>query len=153
MIYINFLICLLLIINYNLALAYIGVTKKLKDTLIPSLLVTIVAFISKIIFFAPMVIHTIVLVLTCAVFLHVINKVGFLLSIIGSLLSFMTLTFGSFLIACPLLIFLGFVIPKQNEIGSFRWIVLAIAEFFIPSLVLIIIKVKKLSIAKYLIIT
>lgn len=150
MVVINFLLCSLLIINYNLALVYIGIIKKLKDIVIPSIILTIIAFISKIIFIAPPVIHTVILVLACGLILHYINKVDFLLSIIGSLLSFMTLTFGSLLVVCPLLVCFGFDIPKQNEVFGLQWIVLAMMEFFIPALVLIVLKVKKISIVKYM---
>lgn len=148
MLILNFILSFLLIINYHLALVYIGVEKRIKDTLVPSLLLAIIAFTSKIIFIAPPVIHTIVLVLSCTLILYFINKVDFLLGIIGSLLSFMTLTFGSLLVACPLVVYLGFNIPEQNEISGNQWTILTIMEFFIPALVLIILKSKKLSFVK-----
>ena len=143
MVVINLLLSSLLIINYELALAYIGIIRKLKDILIPSIILATIAFISKIVFFAPPVIHTVILVLSCGLLLHYINKVDFLLSIIGSLLSFMTLTFGSLLVVCPLLVCFSFNIPKPNEVSGIQWFALVIMEFFIPALVLIVLRVKK----------
>lgn len=147
---VNFLLCSLLIIHYNLALTYIGVTKILKDTLIPSLILTVVAFISKIVFIAPPVIHTIILVLTISLLISFFNKIDLILSAIGALLSIMTSTFGSLLIAWPLVIYLGFGMPKQNEVIGLQWTIFALMEYIIPFLVLIILKTTKASIGKYI---
>lgn len=140
---ISFLLGLLLIIIYQLSLAYIGVSIKLKNTIIPCLLFAVVAYISKIIFNAPPILHTIVIMFACAIILHTINKIDLLLSVIGSLLSVTTLVLGSLLIGCPLIIKIGFEIP--NETTGIQWVLLNLIEFFIPTLVLIILKITKVS--------
>lgn len=140
---ISFLLGLLLIIIYQLALAYIGISIKFKHTIIPFLLLAVVAYVSKIIFHFPPIAHTIVIMLACAAFLHTINKIDLLLSVIGSLLSVTTLVLGSLLIACPFIIKIGFEIPTETT--GLQWILLNLVEFLIPTLVLIILKVRKLS--------
>ncbi len=148
MVIISYLLGLLLIINYQLALAYIGVSIKLRHLILPTLLLFIIAFISKIVFQAPPIIHTIVIMLACAALLHIFNKVDLVLSIIGSLLSIITFVAGSLLIACPFMIKIGFKIP--NETTGFQWILLNLAEYFVPTLVLIVLKMKKFSPVKVL---
>lgn len=145
---ISLLMSLLLFIPYHLALVYIGVSIKFKDTIIPSVLLGVVAYTSKIIFTAPPILHTVIIVLACSFFLYLINKINLLLSIIGSLLSFTTLTLGSLLIACPFLVKIGFQI--SNETSGIQWIYLNFAEFSIPTLVLVIFKITKISPAKYI---
>lgn len=140
---------LLLFIPYHLALAYIGAAIKFRYTIFPSLLLGIIAFTSKIIFMSPPILHTIIIVFACIILIYTINKVDLLLSIIGSLLSFTTLTAGSLLLACPLLIKIGFQI--SNETKGIQWILLNFAEFCIPTIVLLLLKHTKTSLIKNLI--
>jgi hypothetical protein len=133
-----------MVIPYCLALAYIDVYVKLKNMIIPSLLFSIVAYVTKITFNAPPIVYTIVITITCAVIIHKMNKVEPLLSFIGSLLSVSTFVLGSLLIACPILIKIGFKIAP-NETFGLQWILLNLAEFFIPTLVLIVLKIGKFS--------
>ena len=98
-------------ISYQLALAFIGVFLPVKRVLLPVLLFSVIAYISKIILSTSATVHTIVVVLTCAGILYLLNKVNITLSLIGSLLAFTALTFGSMLLACPLFIKLGYIIP------------------------------------------
>lgn len=143
MVTISYLLGLLLIINYQLALAYIGVSIKFRNIILPCLILIIIAYLSKMIFHAPPILHTIVIMLACTALIYVFNKINLVLSIIGSLLSIITFVAGSLLIACPLLINIGFKIP--NETTGLQWIFLNLAEYFIPTLVLIALRVGKVS--------
>ncbi len=140
---ISYLLCLLLIINYQLALAYIGVSMKCSKIIFPFISLVIIAYISKIIFQAPPIPHTIVIVLACAILIHTFNKIDLVLSIIGSLLSIITFVAGSLLIACPFMIKIGFKIP--NETTGLQWILLNLAEYFVPTSVLLVLKIGKIS--------
>jgi hypothetical protein len=140
---ISYLLCLLLIINYQLAIAYIGVSIKFNNTILPAFLLVIIVYISKKIFQAPPILHTIVIVLACATLLYTFNKINPILSIIGSLLSMITFVVGSLLIACPFIIKIGFKIP--NETTGLQWILLNLAEYFVPTAVLLILKIRKIA--------
>lgn len=140
---ISLLFCLMLIITYQLALTYIGVFAQFKNILIPSFLLAIIAYISKIILLAPPIIHTIVIMVACAILLHIFNKINLVFSMIGSLLSIITFVAGSLLVACPFVIKIGLKIP--NETTGLQWILLNLAEYFVPTIVLIILKVGKIS--------
>ena len=141
-----FLCLLVLTINYQLAIAYLGIDLRFRDSILPSLLLSTIAFVSKEFFNTSSVLHTIIIVFTCSLFLHIINKISLIFSIIGSLLSFITLTMGSLLLACPFLVHIG--IKISNETNGTNWIYLNIAELVIPLLILIILKHKKTSIVK-----
>lgn len=134
---------LLLIITYQLALTYIGVSTKFSNIVLPSFIFVIIAYISKMVFQAPPILHTIVIALVCAILLNTFNKINLVLSIIGSLLSIITFIAGSLLIACPFMIKMGFEIP--NETSGLQWILLNLLEFLIPTIVLIVLKVAKIS--------
>jgi len=123
-----------------------GVKRSIKETLIPTVLFSMIAFTSKIIFNAPSVIQTLVLVLICTVLIWAFNKVNLLLSVIGSLLSFITLVLGSLLLVCPLFNNLGIQIPKETD-GA-NWIFLNLAEYIVPLLVLFFLNLKKLPMVK-----
>lgn len=140
----NVILCLLVLtVNYQLALSYIGVIIHYKKIIIPSLLLSTIAYTSKIIFCAPPVLHTIIIVITCTLIIHYLNNIKFIFSLVGSLLSFITLTIGSLLLACPLLIQFGVRIP--NETNGISWIYLNLAELVIPTIVLIVLRLRKIS--------
>ena len=138
-------------ILYQLALAFIGVSLPVKRILLPVLLFSVIAHISKIILNASAPVHTVVTVITCAGILYLFNKINIPFSIIGSLLSFTTLTLGSMLLACPFFTHLGYAIPSRL-IGT-NWMFLDLLELIVPALVLIILKVRKFSLMKYIPIT
>lgn len=141
------ILCLIVLtINYQLAITYLGMDIRFRNTILPSLLLATIAFVSKEFFNTSPVFHTIIIVFTCSIFLHIFNKIKIILSFIGSLLSFITLTMGSLLLACPFLAHIG--IKISNETNSMNWIYLNIAELVIPLLILIILKIKKISIIK-----
>lgn len=143
---VNLLLSLLMFIPYHLALAFIGVNVKLKRTIFPSLIFSIVAYVTKITFNAPPIIYTIVITIFCTVIIYKVNNIDFLLSLTGSLLSITTFVLGSLLVACPFFIKIGLNIPNRT-IGR-QWIMLNLLEFFIPTLTLIINKKCNLSLIK-----
>lgn len=149
MVIISYLLSLLLIINYKLALAFIGVSIKFRKIILPTLLLVIIAYISKVLFQAPPILHTIIIMLACTILLHIFNQINLTVSIIGSLLSIITFVAGSLLVACPLLIKIGFKIPYETT--GLQWIFLNIAEYLIPTLVLIVLKIYKFSPLKNLV--
>ncbi len=138
-------------ISYQLALAFIGVSLPVKRILLPILLFSAIACVSKLILNASAPVHTIVLVIACAALLFFLNKIDITLSLIGSLLSFTTLTLGSMLLACPIFTHLGYVIP--SKFSGTNWMVLNLLELVVPALVLIILKATKFSLMKYIPIT
>ena len=139
--YIIFFIC------YQLALSFIGVSLPVKRILLPILIFSVIAYISKISLNTSASVHTIVVVITCTGLLYLMNKISIILSFIGSLLSFTTLTIGSMLFACPLFIKLGYTIPLKYS--GFAWILLNLLELVVPTLVLIIFKKANFSFMKY----
>jgi hypothetical protein len=141
MFYITFLIC------YLLALSFIGISQPFKKLIIPILLFSIIGYISKIYFNASASTHTVVVVLTCTGLLYLYSKINIILSIIGSLLSFTTLTFGSLLLACPFFNKLGYSIPLK--FNGLKWLSLALLELIVPLIVLVLIKKNKFSLMKY----
>ena len=96
---------------YQLALAFIGITKTTKQVLLPVLLFTGIIYVEKMVFKTTPTIHTIILVLVCGLLLWLVNKIEPVISFIGSLLSFTMLTLGDLLISYPLLIKIGFKLP------------------------------------------
>jgi hypothetical protein len=150
-----FINCLLgyltLFISYQLALAFIGVSMPVKRILFPILIFTVIAYISKIHLNSSASVHTVVVVITCAGLLYLMNKIDIILSFIGSLLSFITLTLGSMLLACPIFAKLGYAIPLK--FNGLEWLFLALLEIIVPVIVLVILKTSKFSLMKYIPIT
>jgi hypothetical protein len=127
-------------------LAFIGVSLPIKKILLPILLFSVIAYISKAGLHASSSVHTVVVVITCAGLLFLWNRIAIVLSLIGSLLSFTTLTLGSLLLACPLLNKLGYAIPTR--INGLVGILLTLLELVVPTIVLIIIKTTHFSLLK-----
>ena len=100
---------------YQLALAFIGVTRTTKQVLLPVIVFTFITYISKVVFVTTPTVHTIVLVLTCGLLLWIINKIEPVISFIGSLLSFTMVTIGDLLISYPLLIKMGLKLPTNTR--------------------------------------
>ncbi|HBF36182.1 MAG TPA: hypothetical protein DDW50_02550 [Firmicutes bacterium] len=103
--------------GYHLSLTFIDFSPPLKRTLLPVLIAAIIAYISKICLGASAPLHTVVVVTICAGVLRLFNPIDFLLSLIGSLLTIITLTLGSMILACPVFVKLGYAIPL-NCTGS-----------------------------------
>jgi hypothetical protein len=141
--YITFFIC------YQLALAFIGVSQSPKRILFPVLIASVIGYISKICLGASAPVHTAVVVIICATLLYLYNKIDIKLSLIGSLLAVITLTLGSLILACPLLFKLGYALPSTfNELA---WFFLILLELIVPTLVLIILKITRFSLIRYII--
>ncbi|HBF36180.1 MAG TPA: hypothetical protein DDW50_02540 [Firmicutes bacterium] len=139
---ITFFIC------YQLALAFIGVNLSLKKFLLPTLIISLIAYVSKIILSLSAPVHTVVIVVTCAGILYLFNRINVILSLIGSLLTFTTLTLGSMLLACPFFLRLGYIIPVK--FNGMNWLFLCLLELIVPTLVLVILKTTKFSLMKYI---
>jgi len=144
----NLLLALLLFIPYHLSLSYIGAEVSFKKTIIPSLLLGLSAFFIRTILQVPPVIYIVSMVFICAVLMITFNKINYLLSFIGSILSFTTFIVSSLLIACPVLIALGYEISTETK--GMTWLLLNFAEFFVPTIVMIIIKIIKFNLSNFL---
>ena len=145
---INALLCYItLFIFYNLALTFINVSLPQKRIILPILTIAIIAFISKIGFNTSAVIHSVIIVICCAGCLHFFNQIDIIFSLIGSLLTYFTLTFGSFFLACPLIQKLSNTLPSDPN--EFLWQLLALLEIIIPTFVLIILKKTRFSLITY----
>jgi hypothetical protein len=142
MFYITFCIC------YQLSLAFIGISLPVKQILLPVLIASAIAYISKICLGASAFVHTAVVAIICTGILYLFNQIDLLLSLIGSLLTIITLTLGSMAMACPVFVKLGYEFPvKFNEPA---WLLLNLLELVVPVIVLIILKASKFSLIKYL---
>lgn len=128
---------------YNLALSFIGVYKPIKKSISPMLLFAFFLFISKIIFNAPPLIHTVVVVIVCTVIVCIFNRMNIIISLISSLLVMIIIILGNLLLICPLL--KSFGVNLVNETNSIDWVIFTIGELFIPTIILIINKIKKKS--------
>jgi hypothetical protein len=153
--YLTIVNCLLgyltLFICYQLALAFIGVRLPVNQVILPVLIFSVIAFISKICLNSSASVHTVVVVIVCTALLYLINKIHILFSFIGSLLSFITLTLGSMLLACPIFVKLGYVIPLKYS--GLTWLYLSMLELVIPTIILVLMKISKFSLMKYVPIT
>jgi hypothetical protein len=72
----------------------LGLYPTLKQSLLPVLIVAAIAYISKICLEASAPVHTAVVVIICAGVLRLFNPISFLLTLIGSLLTFIVFGFG-----------------------------------------------------------
>lgn len=144
---INFLISLfVLTVIYHLAMAYLNIEFNYKKSIFPSIVLSSTAFILKDFFHTAPVIHTIIIVLACTILLFFNSKISVLLSLIGSLLAFITLMVGSLLLVCPFLIKMGIQITKETS--NNQWVVLNLAEALVPLLVLLYLRIKKISLVR-----
>jgi hypothetical protein len=134
-------------IIYQLALNFIGIHTSIKETLFPSLIVAAIGYVSKICLGASASVQTIVVATNCTALLFLYNKIDILISFVGALLAMITLALGSMLLACPIFVQLGYTIPRTID---FPWLLLALLELVVPVIVLVLLKIRKFSILKYL---
>ena len=138
-------------IFYQLASAFIDRSPSLRQSLLPVLIAAVIADISKICLEAPAPVHTVVLVIICAGMLRLFNPIHWILSLIGSLLTVITAILGSMMLACPLFLKLGYTIPSNlSGYSWYSWTLLNLLELAAPTLILVILKVSKFSLLKYL---
>ena len=135
-------------ISYHLSLTFIDLAPPLKRTLLPVLIAVVIAYISKICLEASAPVHTAVVVIIYAGSIRLFNPINIILSLIGSLLTTITLTLGSMVMACPVFVKLGYAIP--SKLNGLSWSLLALLELVVPTLILIILKISKFSLLKYL---
>ena len=135
-------------IHYQLASAFIDRFPSLKQALLPVLTISALAYISKICLEASAPVHTVVVVIICAGVLRLFNPIDWVLSLIGSLLTIITVTLGSMILACPVFVKLGYAIP--SKLSGYSWMLLNLLELVLPFLVLIILKANKFSLLQYL---
>ncbi|MCL6588345.1 MAG: hypothetical protein K6U80_00165 [Firmicutes bacterium] len=149
MYFINLLVLVIgMAICHLLCLTYIGVTKKVKAIIIPIILLSIVAFISRAILNASYQVNTIVILFTNMILVKTFNsEISWIVSATGSLLN--QLTFELVGLMVPFLNYkLG--INPIIEHNTWGWVYLNLAEYTVPLFVLIILKVKKISLFRYL---
>lgn len=143
-----FLALSLLFIPYHLALSYIGAEVDFKKSIIPSLFLGFAAFLIRTVFYAPPVVYVVSMVFICATLMILFNKIDYLLSFIGAILSYITFIVSSLLIACPIMIGLGFEITTDTT--GLSWVLQNLAEFVVPTIVIFLLKISKFNLAKYL---
>ena len=138
-------------IHYQLAAAFIDRFPSLKQTQLPVLTISALAYISKICLEASAPVHTVVVAIICAGVLWLFNPIDWVLSLIGSLLTIITVTLGSMMLACPLFLKLGYTIPLTfSGYSWYSWTLLNLLELVLPILILIILKASKFSLLQYL---
>jgi hypothetical protein len=138
-------------IDYHLALTFIDLAPPLRRTLLPVLNAAAIAYISKICLEASAPLHTAVMVIICAGVIRLFNPVNILLSLIGSLLTIITVILGSMVMACPVFVKLGYAVP--SKLTGLSWMFLNLLELVLPALVLVILKARKVSLLQYLSVT
>lgn len=131
-------------IIYNTALSFLGLYIPFKKTILPVLLFTVLIYASKILFNAPPVVHTIMLVTICTIIIYLFNSTSLLLNLCASLFTVIILTIGNLLIACTLMDKLGGSLTIINY-NTLDWVILNIGELSIPIIVLIINRTNKFS--------
>lgn len=131
-------------IIYNTALSFLGLYIPFKKTILPVLLFTVLVYTSKILFNAPPVVHTIMLVTICTMIIYLFNSTSLLLNLCASLFTVIILTIGNLLIACTLMDKLGESLTIINY-NTLDWVILNIGELSIPMIVLIINRTNKFS--------
>ncbi len=150
--FLTLLICLMFymtfFIHYQLASAFIDRFPSLKQAQLPVLTISALAYISKICLEASAPVHTMVVVIICAGVLWLFNPIDWVLSLIGSLLTIITVTLGSMILACPVFVKLGYAIP--SKLSGYSWMPLNLLELVLPILVLVILKANKFSLLQYL---
>lgn len=104
---------------------------------------------SKLVFHAPPIIHTIVLVFFCTLFISLFNKVDIILSLLSSLIVMILIIHISLLLVCPLIVKFGFKIA--NNYDSIDWLLLNVGELFIPSIIMIVNRIKRTSLMKLIV--
>lgn len=137
-------------IIYNTALSFLGLYIPFKQTIFPILLFAILLFISKIIFKAPPIVHTIILVNICTIITYLFNRISFILNLCASLLTINIIIIGSLLIVCPLLNKLEVSLTNIN-FNTLDWIILNIGELSIPMIFLIVNRTNKFSLINQII--
>ena len=136
-------------IVYNLALSFLGIYIPIKQSIFPVFFFTFFIFLSKIVFYAPPIIHTIVLVFFCTLLISLFNKIDIIMSLLSSLLVMMIIILMSLLLVCPLIVKLGFKLTSNFD--SIDWLVLNLGELFSPSIIMVINRIKRTSLIKLII--
>jgi hypothetical protein len=134
-------------IIYNTALSFLGLYMPFKRTVFPILLFTVLLYISKVVFKAPPIVHTIIMVNICVLIIYLFNRVNFILNLCASLSIVIIIIIGNLLIVCPILNKLGISLANIN-FNTLDWIILNIGELSIPTIFLIVSRTNKLSLIK-----
>lgn len=135
-------------ITYNLALSFCGFFLKLRETLIPVSLFSVLIFMSKILLNSTATLHTILLVISCTLIIKVFNRIDFVLSMIGALLTFILIIVTNLIFIYPLSreTQIVFVCDMQN----FKWVLFNLGELLAPLIALLVLRIKRRSIINYL---
>ena len=137
-------------IIYNTALSFLGLYIPFKRTAFPILLFAILLFLSKMVFMAPPIVHTIILVNICSIITYLFNRIGFILNLCASLITIIIIIIGSLLIVCPLLNKFGVNLTTIN-FNTLDWIILNIGELSIPLIFLIVNRMNQFSLINQII--
>jgi hypothetical protein len=143
------ILCILIgdVVFYHLAIAYIGVTVPFRKTILPIVLLSVINYFSRIFFLLPMMINVLIIALSTILIIFFINKVKFILSLIGTLLCCITEAIGTPLLIFPILLWLGIKITGIPN--NVEYYYLAYGELVLPIILIIILRVTKISIVKY----
>jgi hypothetical protein len=143
----NCLICYItFFVSYQLALVFVGSSIILRKSLLPVLIASIIGYISKICLEVSASVQIVVVALTCTGLLYLFNRFSFMLSLIGSLFSIVTLAIGSIFFACPLFVALNYQFPPK--LGGNSWLFLALLELIVPTIILVLLRINKFSLIK-----
>ncbi|MCL6590783.1 MAG: hypothetical protein K6U80_12610 [Firmicutes bacterium] len=136
-------------ISYLLCLAFLGVSKPFTKLIFPVLIMASIVFISRVGFQFPGEINSLISLTTCLLLVKAFNReVSWLLTALSTLLSLIVLLFGGLL--WPLCYHLFGVYPTKTGPYTWGWLYICLAEAIVPFVVLVILKIKRISLIKYL---
>jgi hypothetical protein len=136
-------------IGYFLCLAFIGVSKTVKEVILPILIMSIISFITKVVFSISSDIFTFILLFSWLVLVKLFNReITWMLSALGTFLTLITIVFG--VMMWPFMNYLAGAGPIEIKPNTWEWIYFSLVEDLIPLIVLILLKVKKISLMKLL---
>lgn len=146
--FVNFLLALVAaFITYNMSLTIIGEKRPLKEIIPAILVIACGLIISKIILKATLPLHILIYVFILWGYLTLINKVDWLFSMIGSILTILIIVFCSMLISDQILAHSG--INLESNPDGIQWVYINLAEYGPQLIVLFLLKSTKISLQKF----
>ncbi len=130
---------------YYLDLAFLGLNKKFSEIIVPSLIVFILIYTSKFIFdFSNFVQSVYLAVLLCIAFV-VLYKIDLLLSIMGAVLSMITVILGDLILVYPCSVILNLDIKFNSSNNFSNLVYMSLFELIIPIITIFVLRETKFN--------
>lgn len=136
-------------LGYYLCLAFIGASKRVKETILPILIMFAITFIAKVAFPVGNELFLPISLCSWILLVKLFNReISWLLSVLGIFLAEITMIFSSFI--WPFVKYLAGASVTAIKPNTWEWVYFALLEDIIPLIVLILLKAKKISLMKLL---